>query len=82
MGLKKLAEKMVEYNSRLEAGKAEKIKSSHVQKVLKKLRKKAADIEAEIHIEKNSDRKARLVRKLGTAHESVKRAEWLLREID
>ncbi|WP_170610265.1 hypothetical protein, partial [Ruegeria arenilitoris] len=64
MALKKLAEKMAEYNSRLEAGKAEKIKSSHVQRVLKKLRKKATDLEAEIHVEKNPDRKARLVRKL------------------
>lgn len=82
MALKKLAEKLAEYNSRLEAGKAEKIKSSHVQKVLKKLRKKATDLEAEIDAEKNSDRKSRLVRKLGTAQESVKRAEWLLREID
>lgn len=82
MALEKLAEKLAEYNARLEAGKAEKIKPSHVHKVLKKLRKKAADLEAEIDAEKNFDRKSRLVRKLGTAQESVKRAEWLLREIE
>ena len=36
MGLKKLAAKVVNYNERLESGKASKIKPGHVEKVLGK----------------------------------------------
>lgn len=82
MGLKKLAEKMHEYNERLERGKASKIKPSHVKEVLEKLRKKAADLENEIETTKNTDKRARLTRKLGIAGEQIERAEWLLNEID
>jgi len=81
MGLNKLAEKVVSYNERLERGKAEKIKPDHVKKVLKKLRNKTADLEAEIDSAKNKDKKVRLNRKLEIAREHVDRAEWLLREI-
>ncbi|MFY0690490.1 MAG: hypothetical protein JXR14_01055 [Paracoccaceae bacterium] len=82
MGLKKLSEKLADYNARLEAGKTEKIKTDHVEKVLAKLRKKSADLEEEVAEEKNADKKARLERKLGVAREQVARAEWLLNEID
>lgn len=82
MGLKKLAEKLADYNERLERGKTEKIKPSHVEKVLDKLRKKVAELEAEIAAETRDDKTDRLARKLGTAREQVQRAEWLLQEID
>ena len=81
MGLKSLAAKVVEYNERLERGAASKIKPGHVEKVLAKLRKKSAALEAEIATTKNEDKKSRLKRKHGIAVEHIQRAEWLLGEI-
>ncbi len=82
MGLKKLAAKVVDYNERLEQGKAKKIKPNHVGKVLEKLRKKSLELEAEIASETRPDKKSRLERKLKIAQEHVSRAEWLLDEIN
>ena len=81
MGLKELAEKVAEYNDRLEQGKVETFKPDHVEKVLKKLQKKVAELEAEIAATGNEDRKMRLNRKLAIAREHVERAEWLLEKI-
>ncbi|MFP7673938.1 hypothetical protein ACG74X_11360 [Marivita sp. S0852] len=81
MGLKKLAAKVVEYNERLESGKASKIKPDHVASVLAKLRKKADELEAKIALTQSTEKKARLERKLGVARTHVARAEWLLKEI-
>ncbi|QIE43149.1 hypothetical protein [Meridianimarinicoccus aquatilis] len=81
MGLKKLAEKVEDYNARLESGKASKIRPSHVEKVLRKLRVKARDLEAEIATVSSADKKARLKGKLAIAQTHISRAEWLLREL-
>ncbi len=81
MGLKRFSEKVAEYNERLESGKASKIKPSHVRNILEKLRKKSAELEAEIATTKKADKKVRLKRKLGIANEQIERAEWLLGEI-
>ena len=81
MGLKKLAEKVDDYNARLESGKVSKIKPSHVEKVLEKLRKKTAELEAEIASTSSDEKRARLERKLEIAHTHVERAEWLLKEL-
>lgn len=81
MGLTKLAEKVADYNERLERGKVSEIKPSHVEKVLEKLRKKSADLEVEITSTTNADKKSRLKRKLGIAREHIERAEWLLKKI-
>jgi hypothetical protein len=82
MGLKKLAEKLSDYNTRLELGKAEKIEAGHVRKVMEKLQKKSAQLQAEIAQEEKADKKARLERKLGVAREHVERAQWLLAQIE
>lgn len=82
MGLKKLTEKLADYKERLERGKTEKIKSDHVRKVLAKLRKKSAELEAELSTETKAAKKERLARKLDVARDQVSRAEWLLREIE
>ncbi len=82
MRLSKLAEKLTDYKERLELGKAEEIKPGHVKRVLKKLRNKVSDLEAEVSTEKKADKKARLTRKLGIARKQVERAQWLLRELD
>jgi hypothetical protein len=81
MGLKKLAAKVEEYNARLECGKACKIKPSHVEAVLQKLRSKSAELEAEIAAATSPDKKARLEGKLGIARTHIARAEWLLKEV-
>ena len=81
MGLKKLAAKLVEYNERLEHGRAHKINTGHVEKILSKLRRKSAELESEITSTKNADKKARLEQKLRIATDQVQRAEWLLNEI-
>ncbi len=81
MGLKKLAEKVAEYNERLESGKASKIKPSHVEKVLEKLRKKSFELEAEIASAHSPEKRARLEKKLSVARAQIERAEWLLNEL-
>lgn len=81
MGLKKLAEKVVEYNERLENGKASKIKPGHIEKVLEKLRRKSAEIEAEIASSTSPEKRARLETKLAVARTHIERAEWLLKEL-
>ena len=82
MGLKKLAAKVVEYNERLENGQASKIKPSHVQEVLVKLKKKTGALEADIASARSQDKKARLEKKLSIARAHVARAEWLLQNLD
>jgi len=79
MGLKKLAAKVEEYNARLESGKASKIKPSHVEAVLQKLRSKLTKLETEIATATSADKKARLEGKLAIAQTHIERAEWLLR---
>lgn len=82
MGLKKLIEKVADYNERLQRGKASKIKPSDVQKVLTKLHKKKDELEVEITSSKRADKTERLKTKLGIVTEQIKRAEWLVAEID
>ena len=81
MGLTKLAEKVTEYNQRFERGKASKIKPSHVEKILAKLKKKADELEASIASASSKDKKMRLEKKLGITTVQIERAEWLLKEI-
>ena len=81
MGLKNLAAKVVEYNARLDSGKASKIKPGHVEKVLRKLRAKETELEAEIAKARSADKVARLEGKLGIARTHIERAEWLLKEL-
>lgn len=81
MGLKKLAEKVEEYNARLESGKASKIEPDHVEKVLQKLRAKATELETEIADASSPERQARLEGKLAIARTHIDRAEWLLKEL-
>lgn len=81
MGLKKLAAKLAEYNDRLQSGKVSKIKPGHVEEVLKKLRKKSAELEEEIASARSEEKRARLERKLEVARRQEARAEWLLKEL-
>ena len=81
MGLKKLAQKVADYQDRLDAGKARTIEPEHVEKVLDKLRRKEADLLARIATETDQDERADFDRKLRVAREHITRAEWLLAEV-
>ena len=81
MGLKKLAAKVADYRERLDSGKASEIKPDHVQKVLEKLRRKQADLEAQLVVAEGAEETERLARKLDIARQHVQRAEWLLQDL-
>ena len=78
MGLKRLAAKIVEYNERLDSGKASQIKPSHVERTLTKLRKKRRTLQEELASTISPDKKARLQKKLDVAQAHIERAEVLL----
>jgi len=82
MGLKKYASKIDDYFERLTQGKVEKIKASHVEKVIKKLQTKQEQLRDEIEKTTKDSKRARLERKVLFAIEHIKRAEMLLKEID
>lgn len=78
MGLKKLSAKLTDYKKRLDDGKAKPIKANHVEKVLRKLRHKEAELMERAADTKNPDKLERLTRKQAVAREQISRAEWLL----
>ena len=80
MGLKKLVAKLLEYNKRLESGKADEIKHAHLVKVLDKLQAMEAELEADLTCAKNEQKKSRLERKIRIAREQIARAKWLMGE--
>lgn len=69
---------MAVYHERLEQGNAHKIKPSHVQKVLVKLRAKEEELRSEIEAATSAGDRSRLERKLQVAREHIQRAEYLL----
>ena len=81
MGLKKLTAKVADYNERLESGKTSEIKPHHVEEVLKKLRSKLTELEADLSSATSADKKARLEGKIQIARIHIERAEWLLKEL-
>ena len=81
MGLTKIGEKLDKYFSRLENGKAARIKPSHVEKVIAKLRAKQALLKTEIRDSEKPSKKERLESKLVTVHRQIERAEWLLDQV-
>ncbi|MGY6694590.1 MAG: hypothetical protein ACXIUW_01010 [Roseinatronobacter sp.] len=79
MAHEKLAEKLGEYYARLGAGKAQKIKRSDVENVLRKLydrRQKLLEDAA-----RKPDQSSRLEQKISSADTLIARAEWLLSEL-
>jgi len=81
MGLKKLAAKLVEYQDRVDAGKARKIEPEHVRKVLDKLRRKEARLADDLAGASDKDVREDLERELNIARQHIARAEWLLQEV-
>ncbi|MCK0138510.1 hypothetical protein [Aliiroseovarius sp. F47248L] len=81
MGLESAVEKLDKYYSRLEKGKAQKIKPSHVDKILSKLEKKARLLKEEFDETKKPSKKERLASKLDMVREQQARARWLKEQI-
>ena len=81
MGLEKITEKLDKYFSRLERGKATKIKPSHVEKVIAKLYAKQELLKDELRDAVKPSKKDRLENKLSTVREQIERAEWLLEKV-
>ena len=81
MGLTKISQKLDSYFSRLEDGKAAKIKPSHVEKVIAKLRSKQQLLKDEISDPVNLSKKERLESKLSVVGDQIERGEWLLDKI-
>ena len=81
MDFESSVEKLDKYFKRLSKGKAQKIKPSHVEKVIRKLAKKEDILRAEIEDAKKETKIERLERKLELLHEQQTRARWLLKEI-
>ena len=81
MGLGKISEKLDDYFSRLEGGKAKKIKPKHVEKVIAKLHTKEGLLREELRDAKKASKRERLKNKLATAREQIERAEWLLEKV-
>ncbi|MCK8463775.1 hypothetical protein MUY35_07930 [Aliiroseovarius sp. S1339] len=77
MGLESAVEKLDKYYGRLEKGKAEKIKPSHVEKIMLKLEAKAQSLQAELGETAKETKKQRLERKLEMVREQLERARWL-----
>ncbi len=77
MGLESAVEKLDKYFKRLEAGKAQKIKPAHVEKVIQKLEAKAQLLRAELAETDKASKKQRLERKLEMVQEQQDRARWL-----
>jgi wyosine [tRNA(Phe)-imidazoG37] synthetase (radical SAM superfamily) len=81
MGIESSVEKLDKYHKRLNQGKAEKIKASHVDKVIRKLAAKQELLIAEIKDTHKASKIERLNRKLAFLHDQQERALWLREQI-
>lgn len=81
MALKKSIGKLDQYYDRLENGKVGKIKASHVEKVITKLKAKEVALQEDIAAASKDSKKERLTGKLAVVREQIKRSKWLKKEI-
>ena len=82
MELSKSIKKLDKYYGRLKKGKVQKIKPNHVEKVINKLRVKEQIIKDELAETTKTSKAERLNQKLVTVQDQLKRAAWLLLEIE
>ncbi len=82
MELLKSIKKLDKYYGRLKKGNVQKIKPNHVEKVINKLRVKEQIIKDELAETTKTSKAERLNQKLVTVQDQLKRAAWLLLEIE
>lgn len=81
MGLEESTKKLDKYYSRLDKGKAQKIKPSHVERVIGKLKAKELSLREELAETTKPSKIDRLNRKIAGVCEQQERAKWLLDKI-
>ncbi|MCK8485068.1 hypothetical protein MUY21_13570 [Aliiroseovarius sp. S2029] len=81
MGLESTTEKLDSYFTRLEKGKAQKIKPTHVEKIMKKLEAKATALRSDLEVATKETKKQRLQQKIDLVSEQLDRARWLREQI-
>lgn len=81
MVVRKSISKLDAYYDRLNADKADKIKTSHVEAVLDKLETKLKLLKIERDEAKKDSKKKRLEGKIVVVKEQMKRGKWLLEKI-
>ncbi len=81
MGFKDIVERLNKYQRRLDGGKAEKIKSHHIEKAIEKLTTKEAQLKEELRETTKPEKRRRLEEKISTIRAQIEKAEWLAKEI-
>lgn len=81
MALKKTIARLNDYYDRLKDNKADRIKVSHVDKVIAKLEAKQGDLRREIAEASKPAKKERLEAKAKVVHDQIARARWLRQQI-
>ncbi len=74
-------ENLKSYLDRLKRGKADKIKPSHVKKVLEKLEKREKELRKQRKETKKESKKKRLKHKIAVNRKQAERARWLLKKL-
>jgi hypothetical protein len=77
MALAKSIEKLKKYYTRLQEGKAKKIKPSHVERVMEKLSVRERNLLDELAAANKLSKKKRLNQKLEETRKQIDRARWL-----
>jgi hypothetical protein len=80
--LKDAIERLQKYARKLEDGKADEIKPSHVQKVIDKLTAKHSELAEELADATKPSKRERLEHKMQTTRHQLERARALLAEIE
>lgn len=81
MGLKSAVEKLDKYFKRLDQGEAQEIKPSHVEKEVRKLEAKKAELLDKLAATGKPDEQQRLRGKLDTVNAQLERADWLQQQV-
>ena len=81
MGFKDIVERLDKYQKRLTEGKAEKIKSHHIEKAIEKLTAKEVLLKEELRESTKPEKRRRLEEKISTIRAQIEKAEWLAKEI-
>lgn len=81
MGLSSIVQRLDKYQKRLADGKVQKIKPSHVRKVIAKLTAMEAKLTTELAETTKPDKRKRFEEKVSSIREQIEKAKWLEKQI-
>ena len=81
MEIKKSVEKLDKYVRRVEKGKAQKVKPSHVKEVLTRLKSQHHALRVDLRVSEDEAERARIGHDIDAVQEQIDRAEWLLSKL-